>query len=67
MIASPPPSPPRPTPARESDTAPSLSDLARRIEKLAPDRRDPERHHCEKSEIVHALTNVILLPKRGWS
>lgn len=35
-----------------------LQDIAGRIDKLTPRRRDPERFHIEKDEIAHALRRV---------
>lgn len=32
--------------------------LADRVRRLAPDRRDPEQFHAEKSEIVHELRRL---------
>jgi hypothetical protein len=32
-----------------------LADLARRVWRLAPDRRDPEHFHIERDEIARAL------------
>lgn len=36
----------------------ALLDLASRIARLSPDRRDPERWHCEKSEIAAELRRL---------
>lgn len=41
--------------AQLPEPAEALRDLAMRVGRLAPDRRDPERFHCEKSEVVHTL------------
>lgn len=38
-----------------ADVAKALTGIAARLEKLAPSRRDPERYHVEKSELVHEL------------
>ena len=38
--------------------ADQLADLARRLARLAPDRRDPERYHCDKSELIAALRSL---------
>jgi len=35
-----------------------LADLARRVARLSPDRRDPEKYHMEKSEIAAALRRI---------
>lgn len=35
-----------------------LDDLIRRIRRLGPDHRDPERFHIEKSEIAHELRRL---------
>lgn len=35
-----------------------LDELARRVGRLAPCRRDPERFHVEKSEIAHELRRL---------
>lgn len=37
-----------------------LLDLADRIRRLGPDRRDPEHYHCEKSEIAAELRRLAL-------
>ena len=39
----------------EADT---LLDLARRVRFLSPCRRDPEKFHCEKSEIEAVLRGL---------
>ena len=36
----------------------TLADLARRVARLGPDHRDPERYHLEKSEIVAELRRM---------
>lgn len=36
----------------------TLADLARRVQRLSPDRRDPEKYHCEKSEIAAELRRL---------
>ena len=36
----------------------ALTDLARRVQRLSPDRRDPERYHAEKSEIAAELRRI---------
>lgn len=38
--------------------AATIHELARRVARLAPCHRDPERFHIEKSEIVHALRRL---------
>jgi len=35
-----------------------LTDIANAVQRLTPDRRDPERFHAEKSEIVAALRRL---------
>jgi hypothetical protein len=35
-----------------------LRDLARRVRRLAPSHRDPERFHEDKSEIVYELLTL---------
>lgn len=56
----------------------ALADLARRVQRLAPDHRDPERWHCEKSEIAAELRRLARNPDqppkiipnshgRGWT
>jgi len=35
-----------------------LTDIADAVQRLTPDRRDPERFHAEKSEIVAALRRL---------
>jgi hypothetical protein len=37
----------------------SISDLASRVERLGPDRRNPERFHEEKSEIASGLRQLL--------
>ncbi len=44
-----------------SSTPDDLADLARRLARLAPDRRDPERYFMEKSEIIAALRRIAKL------
>jgi hypothetical protein len=42
-------------------TAPAaerLDELARRVRRLSPDRRDPERYHLDKSEIERDLRRL---------
>jgi hypothetical protein len=39
-------------------TAERLDDLARRVRRLSPDRRDPERYHLDKSEIERDLRRL---------
>ncbi|MGC9271752.1 hypothetical protein [Acidiphilium sp.] len=39
-----------------------LLDLARRVQRLSPDRRDPERYHAEKSEIAAELRRLASTP-----
>lgn len=40
-------------------TAPeTLEHLARQVARLVPDRRDPERFHIEKSEVVAELRKL---------
>jgi hypothetical protein len=45
-------------PGRREVDAEFFSELARRIERLRPDHRDPHRFHEEKSEIAHELTKL---------
>ncbi|HQT86803.1 hypothetical protein [Acidiphilium rubrum] len=40
------------------DQRETLAELAARVQRLAPDRRDPERYYCEKSEIAAALRRL---------
>ena len=43
-----------------------IGDLADRVRRLCPDRRDPERFHIEKSEIEHELRELArVLPGGG--
>jgi hypothetical protein len=43
-----------------------LADLARRVSRLTIDRRDPEKFHCDKSEIAHDLRRLArTLPASG--
>lgn len=35
-----------------------LAELAARVVQNEPDRRDPERFHCEKSDIAHQLRKI---------
>lgn len=41
-----------------TDHRETLADLARRVQRLSPDRRDPERYHAEKSEIAAELRRL---------
>lgn len=41
-----------------STLAAEIAEIARRIARLAPDRRDPERYHCDKSELIAALRKL---------
>ena len=45
-------------PAATRDVAESLTELADWVRGLAPDRRDPERFHDEKSAIAHDLPRL---------
>lgn len=36
----------------------TLSELARRVEKLRPSHRDPENFFIERAEIAHALRQI---------
>lgn len=36
----------------------ALAALANRVQRLSPDRRDPERYHAEKSEIAAELRRL---------
>ena len=47
------------------DLANQLADLARRLARLAPDRRDPERYHCDKSELIAALRSLARQAERS--
>jgi hypothetical protein len=40
------------------NTAERLAELAKRVRRLAPSHRDPERYHVEKSEIEHELRGL---------
>lgn len=43
-----------------------VEDLAHRVSRLGPDRRDPHRFHEEKSEIAHQLRELSrVLPWGG--
>ena len=35
-----------------------LAELAARVVRLIPDRRDPEQYHAEKSDIAHQLRRI---------
>ena len=35
-----------------------LHDLARRVQQLSPDRRDPEHFHLEKSDVAHQMRKL---------
>lgn len=35
-----------------------LAELAARVVRLIPDRREPEKFHCEKSDIAHQLRRI---------
>lgn len=43
----------------------ALDDLARAVQRLIPDRRDPERFHIDKSEIVATLRRMARGARRG--
>ena len=43
---------------REPTPLDLLQELARRVERLRPDHRDPHRFHEEKSEIAYELTQL---------
>lgn len=40
------------------DALAELAELARRVTRLCPDRRDPERFHADKSVIAAALAEL---------
>jgi hypothetical protein len=40
------------------DQRETLATLADRVQRLRPDHRDPERWHCEKSEIAAELRRL---------
>lgn len=42
-----------------------LHDLARQVQRLLPDRRDPERFHADKSEIAAALRRLARQMERA--
>jgi hypothetical protein len=42
-----------------------LADLARRLDRLRPDHRDPERFHIEKDEIAFELRRLARAAERG--
>lgn len=54
----------RPAPSPVGDGK-GLLDLARRVARLQPSHRDPERFHEEKSEIAHALRELAKEAGRG--
>ncbi|MBB2163840.1 hypothetical protein HLH26_04685 [Gluconacetobacter sp. 1b LMG 1731] len=41
-----------------------LDDLARAVQRLIPDRRDPEKFHADKSEIVAMLRRMAREARR---
>lgn len=41
-----------------TDMAAAVRDLSRRLDHLVPGRRDPERFHREKSELVNELRQL---------
>jgi hypothetical protein len=45
--------------------ASDVLDLARRVRRLVPDHRDPERFHLDKSEIAGELHRLALTLERG--
>ena len=53
------PAAPQPRPAGERGT---LLQLAARVRRLCPDRRDPERFHVEKDAIERELRSLA----RAW-
>ena len=50
---------------RHLDACVQLEALARRIDRLVPDRRDPEAFHVEKSEVAAALRRLANETTRG--
>jgi len=44
--------------------AAQLDALAERVRRLAPDHRDPERYHIERSEIEHRLRQLAYAVER---
>jgi len=58
MSARPSPSLQRQPPARQGAAAPTLADLARRVQALGPDHRNPELFREHKAEIVHELRKL---------
>ena len=40
----------------------ALEELAERVSRLSPDRRNPEQFHVEKSELAHELRRLA----RAW-
>jgi hypothetical protein len=54
------------TASRDKTPAPArLAALARRVGRLAPSHRDPERFHEDKSEIVAELHRLAREARRG--
>lgn len=47
------------------DRGTAILDLARRVERLAPHHRDPERFHLDKSEIVAELRRLAREVRHG--
>lgn len=42
----------------------TLDDLARAVQRLIPDRRDPEKFHADKSEIIATLRRMAREARR---
>lgn len=54
-----------PSPIRTQAMIDILRSLARRVETNLPDSRNPERFHCEKSEIGDELKRMARRLERG--
>jgi hypothetical protein len=48
-----------------STIADRLAELAARVVRNEPDRRDPERFHTEKSDIAHQLRRIAKETQHG--
>ncbi len=53
------------SPVHPSNPAAELRELAHRVHRLAPDRRDPERYHVDKSEIAAMLRQLAARIERA--
>lgn len=60
-----PPGTPPCIPARRPCDADALARLADRVQRLAPNRHDPERFHIDKAELAAELRALARLMRRA--